>query len=117
MPFHNMPGAFGSDINRERNNRQQPADERSEGRRFSLPFNVDLRHISPERWVDIVCGTIIGLFFFSVLISWSDFSDALFENLLFPIIYIGSKIVAYGTAATVCIGGLLGKLRRRRFWL
>lgn len=116
MPFQNMPGAFGSDINRERNNRHQPSGKQRRTR-FRLPFDIDLRRISPERWVDIVCGTIIGIFLISVLFTWSDFSDALFEKLLFPVVYVGSKIVTYTTVAAACIGSVFGKFRRRRFWL
>lgn len=115
MPFENIPGAFGSDIDRKGNNRHSsPRPENN--RQTDLPFYTDLRRIRPERWVDIICGSLIVAFLIAVLCTWSAFSRVLFENLLFPIIYIGSKIVTYGTMAAVCIGGFFGKIKRRFHW-
>lgn len=116
MPYDNIPGAFGSNQNREHNYPIDDISNRNNVRRGVAQSNFDFRSITPERWVDIICASFIIVFLIVVICTWSSFSDALFENILFPVIYIGSKIVAIVTAIGTGIGILCAKFRRRRYW-
>lgn len=116
MSYDNIPGAFGSNQNRKQNDPTAGTPNRSNGRRGIHRGNFELRSISPERWVDIICISFIAVFLIVVICTWSSFSEALFENILFPVIYIGSKIVALITAIGAGIGVLYAKFRRRRYW-
>lgn len=115
MSFDNMPGTFGSDSNRE-----NTGSNNTRGRRNSSPAymrnNGGISELSPERIVDIVCLSVIGLFLLIVACTWTEFSNALFEFVLFPIINIGSKIVAGIAAIGTGIGLLCARFGRRRRW-
>lgn len=117
MPYDNIPGAFGSNQNREQNYPIDDVFNRSNNQRNITQKNFDFRSITLERWVDIICISIITVFLIVVICTWSSFSEAMFENILFPIIYVGSKIVAVVTAIGAGIGILCAKFRRRRYWL
>lgn len=105
MSMDNMPGAFGSNNNRNNIDRNNTARNRG-----------NVSGLSPERIVDIVCLSVIGLFLLIVVCTWPDFSSALFEFVLFPIINIGSKIVAAIAAIGTGIGLLCARFGRRRRW-
>lgn len=112
MPSNNS-GFFGTEKFRENvihNNRRNNQREQLCGHR------VNLSEISPERWVDIICLTLIVVFLIAVACTWTAFSEALFAYILFPIIYIGSRIVALVAAIGAGIGLLRAGFRRRRYW-
>ncbi len=115
MSLDNMPGTFGSDSNRD-----NTGSNNIRGRRNSSPAYMrnsgGIGELSPERIVDIVCLSVIGLFLLIVACTWTEFSNALFENVLFPIIYVGSRIVAGITAIGTGIGLLCARFGRRRRW-
>ena len=115
MPIDN-PGFFGSDNFRENNihnNRRNNSKERTHRHKLN-PGR--LSELSPERWVDIICLTLIGIFLIVVACTWATFSETLFANILFPVIYIGSRIVALVAAIGTGIGLLFARFRRRRYW-
>lgn len=116
MPYDNIPGAFGSNKNRERNYPIDDISNRNNDRRSIAKSNFDFRQITPERWVDIVCVSLIAVFLIVVIFTWSSFSEAMFKNILFPVIYTGSKIVAIVAVVGAGIGILCAKFRRRRYW-
>ncbi len=111
MAYDNIPGSFGSN-NAAESNRAG----RSSSNGHNILSNVNFRLISPERWVDIVCCSLLAVFLITVICVWPSFSEALFENILFPIVYVGSKIVALITAVGAGIAALFARLRRRRYW-
>ena len=114
MPSDNS-GFFGSENFRDniQNNRRIEQRERTPKQRIDLGKLSDL---SPERWVDIICLSLIGLFLIVVACIWSAFSEFLFTHLLFPIIYVGSKIVGLIATIGTGIGLIFAKFRRRRYW-
>ncbi len=116
MPYDNMPGAFGSNRNREHNYPNDGVSNRNNNRRNLIQTGFDFRSISSERWIDIICSSFIAVFLVVVICLWSSFSETLFENILFPVIYVGSKIIAFVTAIGAGIGILCAKFRRRRYW-
>ena len=82
MPIDN-PGFFGSDNFRENNihnNRRNNSKERTHRHKLN-PGR--LSELSPERWVDIICLTLIGIFLIVVACTWATFSETLFANILF----------------------------------
>lgn len=104
-------GFFGSENFREN---RIPETQR---KRTPIGFDPNrLLDLSPERWVDIVCLSLIGLFLIIVACTWSTFSEALFTHILFPIVYVGVRILAVVSAIGVGIGLIYAKLRRRHFW-
>lgn len=113
MPSNNS-GFFGSENFRDesiQNNSRKNHSQRT-------PRQVNpgkLSELSPERWVDIICLSLIGIFLIVVACIWSTFSEALFTHILFPIIYIGSRIVALVAAIGTGIGLLCAGLKRRRY--
>lgn len=114
MSMDNMPGAFGSNNrdnigkhNTTRNHNSPPGFTRN---------RCNVSGLSPERIVDIVCLSVIGLFLLVVICVWPGFSSVLFEFVLFPIINIGSKIVATIAAIGTGIGILCARFGRRRRW-
>lgn len=114
MSFDNIPGAFGSNNNRGGLNGRPTGSNNNQ-------LNPRRNHrntaaLSPERLVDIICLSVIGLFLLIVICLWPDFSSALFEYVLFPIINIGSKIVATIAAVGTGIGLLCARFGRRRYW-
>lgn len=115
MSIDNMPGAFGSNNNRDII--RTPNTTRNHNSPHGFARNrCNVSGLNPERIVDIVCLTVIGLFLLIVICTWSGFSSALFEFVLFPIINIGSKIVATVAAIGTGIGILCARLSRRRYW-
>lgn len=112
MAYDNIPGSFGSNNTAEINR----ANTNNSSRR-NIFSNINFRLISPERWVDIVCCSLIAVFLITVICIWPSFSEALFENILFPIIYVGSKIVALIAAIGAGTAALFARFRRRRYWL
>lgn len=117
MPTNNTPGSFGSNRNRKNitnnDNRIRNIERNHNAEsRLNVPANI-----TPERWVDIICGSVIGIFLIAVLCTWSSFSELLFQNILFPVIYVGSKILALISVVGAGIGALCLKFRRRRrYW-
>lgn len=116
MPYDNIPGTFGSNRNRENDQQIDNMLNEHSDRRILKRNSINFSSISTERWVDIICGSFIGLFLIVVICIWPSFSSSLFEYILFPIIYIGSKIVAFITAIGMVIGIIYAKFRRRRYW-
>lgn len=112
MAIDNMPGGFGSN-----NNRNNLTNNTARNRNSLTDFTRNrANRLSPERIVDIVCLSLIGLFLLIVACSWHDFSSALFEFVLFPIINIGAKIVAALALIGTGIGVLCVRFGRRRYW-
>lgn len=73
--------------------------------------------LTPERWIDIICCSLIGIFLIVTACTWRRFMDFIFYNLLFPIIYVGGKIVAIIIVVAVIIGFISFSIRRRRrYW-
>ena len=116
MPENNMSGSFGSNRNRQNIQQNNYSPNRQRNRIRSITDRIDFNSISPERWVDIICISFIVLFLIIVICSWPAFSAVLFAKVLFPIINVGSKIVALVTAIGTGIGILYAKIRRRRYW-
>lgn len=118
MAENNMPGSFGTNQGRAVIDDPSTSRHKKAGGKSSNGSNIGnaISSISPERWVDIVCLSIICFFLLFVAITWESFSAALFYNLLFPLIVVGAKLVA-GVAA---IGALClvvaSRFRRRRWW-
>ncbi len=115
MSMDNMPGVFGSNNNRNNADRNNTARNRNDLTDFTM-IRRNISELSPERIVDIVCLSVIGLFLLIVVCTWPSFSSALFEFVLFPIINIGSKIVAAIAAIGTGIGILCARFGRRRRW-
>ena len=115
MPMDNMPGTFGSNNNRNNADRNNTARNRNNSPDFSRNRD-NVSELSPERMVDIVCLSVIGIFLLAVICTWPEFSNALFESVLFPIINIGAKIVAAIAAIGTGIGVLCARFGRRRRW-
>lgn len=112
MSIDNIPGTFGSNDNRENVNKTVRRNNQTN----SIRNRGNAVNLSPERITDIVCLSLIGLFLLTVVCLWQDFSTALFETFLFPIINIGSKIVAAIAAIGTGIGLLFARFGRRRYW-
>lgn len=118
-----LSGSFGSNENRGKGKNHNNGNFSGETKRDKIHFEGNrftdfIRSISPENWIDIVCCSLILIFLIVVICTWSSFSAALFQNVLFPIIYIGSRIVAFVGIAIAAIGALALTIRRklRRFW-
>lgn len=111
----NDSGFFGSENFRKniQNNRRNNSSRRMPRRGINLGR---LSELEPERWVDIICISLISVFLIVVACTWPTFSEALFTHILFPVIYIGSRIVAAVTALGAGIGLLCARFRRRRYW-
>lgn len=115
MSMDNMPGTFGSNNNRDNIGSNNTASNRNPSNGFT-GNRINFSELSPERIVDIVCLSLIGLFLLVVVCTWPNFSDALFESVLFPIINIGAKIVAAIATIGTGIGLLCARFGRRRRW-
>ncbi len=112
-------GSFGSNANRGTRAPQNTGKEKEERvRREKGSVSEFLEKISPENWVDIVCCTLIAVFLIAIACNWQEFSEWLFRGILFPVIYVGSRIVAFVTAVAAVIGAFVLWLRsrRRRRW-
>ena len=114
-------GSFGS--NENRGTRVSKKTENEKEKRVYRDSNsvVDFfERISPENWVDIICCTLIVIFLIVVACNWQEFSEWLFKSILFPIIDIGAKVVAFVTTIAAVIGAIVLKFRRKRrrrwFW-
>ena len=115
MPF-NDSGFFGSEDFRQQNNQN---NRRKSNSKINPRRKVNLGRLSEleaERWVDIICLSLIGIFLIVVACTWQSFSYALFTHVLFPVIYVGSRIVAAVAAIGTGIGLLCVRFRRRRYW-
>lgn len=116
-------GSFGSNSNRGGGVSHKPSrvkkgikEERVHRNKGSaMDF---LQRISPENWVDIICCTLILIFVIVVACNWQVFSDWLFHTILFPVISIGSKLLALVASIAAAVGaiGLWFRRKRRRWW-
>lgn len=107
---HDITGHFGS--GQARNVRQ---DRQSIQRKASwnIPkFNC----ITAERWVDIICISLIFVFLLSALLDWNNFLDLLFISVLFPVISVGAKLLGIITGIAAVFGFIYVKLRGPRRW-
>lgn len=119
--MNNSSGSFGSNANR--GTRTAKPREKVD-RKFEYadrnPVLEFLSRISPENWVDIICCSLIAVFLIVVACNWAEFSEALFLNILFPIIYIASKIITFFAILAALVGAVVfwikSKFRRRWFW-
>ena len=121
MTFHNinenrpsMTGRFGSGQVRNIN----PTGSNTQKRRWSLK-NIQmprLGELDAERWVDIICISIISVFLISVFLNWNAFLDSFFVNVLFPIISVGAKLLGVVVGIGAVVGVIYAKLRRPRRW-
>lgn len=78
--------------------------------------NLNLRNITLERWIDIICMTLIFIFSISVLLNWNAFLDTMFVKVLFPIISVGAKLLGIIAGIGGVFGYIYAKLRRPRRW-
>ena len=113
MPFNNISGSYGSNKNRGNSS----AKKTSKGWGAGSGRIADmLQSLSPERWVDLICISSIVIFLIVVLCTWKSFSEALFINVLLPLIGVLSGIMT----AVAVIGGIIlyvsMKFRRGRYW-
>ena len=106
--FDNMPGAFTAP---EGDAAPRRRSEKRINRYALLNF---FGRISPERWVDIICCSIIGIALIVVAICWQSVMDGLFYGFMLPILKAFAKLLAVLCGA-LCIGGFIrAKLFRRR---
>lgn len=121
MTFHNinenrpnMTGRFGSGQVRNVN----PTRRNPQKRRWSLK-NIQMPRfgeLDAERWVDIICISIISVFLISVFLNWNAFLDSFFVNVLFPIISVGAKLLGAVVGIGAVVGVIYAKLRHPRRW-
>lgn len=114
-------GTFGSNTNRgtqapQRPGRESPEERPGRVRRERSSAGEFFSGISAERWVDIVCCTLIAAFVVAVICNWEKFSLWLFKYVLFPVIEFGSGIFFVLLLIALCVGGLFLLFRRRRRW-
>lgn len=109
-------GVFGSNAGRQAADTLSYQDEspRSEDRLRN--FRERAGALSPERWVDVICGSLFLVFAVVLACTWSGFMDGLFYNVLFPVIFVGSKILAVVAIVAVAVGLISFKFRRRRYY-
>lgn len=119
MAENNGPGSFGTNQGRVVIDEPQPRKPRQIGGRTNRTGNLGdaLSNISGERWVDIICLSIIGVFLLVVAINWQAFSSALFHNFLFPIIVFGAKALAAIAVVMIIVAVISGWFRRRFWWM
>ena len=110
----NMSGRFGNKQNRSiRSGNPHVQRRQREVINFSFPkFN----NISAERWVDIICVSLISIFMITVFVNWNAFLDGLFFSVLFPIISAGGKILLFLGVIGAVIGYIYARARRPRRW-
>lgn len=72
--------------------------------------------LSPKRWVDIVCCSILAVVGTLIACSWASFMDGLFYGVLFPVICVGGKIVTGIIVIAIIFAIISFRFRRRRFW-
>lgn len=117
----NIPGAFGSNTGRESASMPPDPDIYSPPQDYVKPKkkkkhrNIAVHSLSAERWVDIICLSLIAVFLIVVACTWSSFSLALFRHIIFPVIAVGSKIVAGVALIGTAIAVIWAKIRRRRY--
>lgn len=112
-------GSFGSNENRQIITEPENRRERGEHRRNQSFFSGLRNRVSsfaPEHWVDIAFGLIFLVSGIVIACNWSEFSDALFYNILFPVIYVGGKILLIVAVIAIIIGIISFRFRRRRYW-
>lgn len=110
----NMSGRFGNRQNRSVRSGNPPVQRRQRNvTNFAFPrFN----NISAERWVDIICISLISIFMITVFANWNAFLDSLFFSVLFPIISAGGKILLFLGIIAAVIGCVYARIRRPRRW-
>ena len=114
-------GSFGSNENRRiTTNPASRVEYRERRRRIGMALS-DLRYrtsaLSPKRWVDILFGLLFFICGITIACNWRAFSDALFYNVLFPVIYVGGKILLVVIVIAIIIVSVSLRVRRRRYWL
>lgn len=121
MTFHNinnnqsnMTGRFGS--GHARNVRENRPAAQGRGINLKNLQISNLGNITAERWVDIICISIISIFLISVFINWNAFLDLFFVSVLFPIISVGAKLLGTLIGIGAVIGYIYAKIRRPRRW-
>ena len=70
MTFHNITGCFGS--GQARNVNRNTQNRRRNLKNIQMPRFGEL---TAERWVDIICMSIISVFVVSVFLNWNTFLD------------------------------------------
>lgn len=116
MPFTNLSGTFGSNTNRNTNQRKTKTPKQHSSNGFFSGIGAVLSALSPERWVDISCISAIAIFLIVIACTWKSFSDALFLHVLFPIICILSGILTAIAVVVAIVIYLSIKINRRRYW-
>lgn len=113
-------GTFGSNENRriitDPKNRQERRECGTSGGSFLSDLRYRAGNLTPERWVDIVFGLLFLVSGIAIACNWKGFSDGLFYNILFPIIYVGGKILLIVVVIAIIIGSISFRYRRRRYW-
>ena len=108
-------GSFGSNNNRNLPNIPSFDNDGTDRRMQLRNLREHMRTLSPERWVDIVCGSILVVLGVVIACTWTGFMDGLFFNVLFPVIYVGGKILAIVVVIAVILW-LISLRFRRRYW-
>lgn len=113
-------GSFGSNENRrivtEPESRQRRRRRKTRRRSFFSTLRYDAGRIAPEHWVDIVCCSLLIIFGIIIACNWSAFIDGLFYKVLFPVIYVGSRIFVIVLIIAIIAGLVALSFRRRRYW-
>lgn len=113
-------GSFGSNENRRIMTEIESRNVRREPRVGNSTFFADLRYrmgaLAPERWVGIVFGVLFLVCGIVIACNWKAFSDTLFYDILFPIIYVGGKILLVVIVIAIIVGMITYRFRRRRYW-
>lgn len=108
-----MTGHYGSGHSRN----ITPPNRNTQRRRHMGGLRTSaIGNLTAERWVDIICLSLISIFLISVFLNWNAFLDALFTNILFPIIFVGAKILSIVAGIGAFLGLIHAKFRRPRRW-
>ena len=110
----NVSGHFGVGVGRNiRESRQNAEKPIWTFRKIQIP---KLGNISGERLVDIICISLISVFLLSVFINWNAFLDALYFSVLFPIVFVGAKLLGIIAGLGAVGGYIYARFHRPRRW-
>lgn len=109
-----MTGHFGS--GQARTTRSDRGVNQKKQRNTTNTQKLNLRNITLERWIDIICTSLIFIFLISVILNWNAFLDIMFVKVLFPIISVGAKLLGIIASIGGVFGYIYAKLRRPRRW-
>lgn len=84
--FEGMNGSFGTDIPRDTGVYEPP-------RKQSIHDIFHESEMSLERKADIIAACIMSVLLVLTIVFWGAFSDALFYQLLYPLLSTGGKVI------------------------